>query len=104
MKRDDRLESRPPTGSIEGSGQRGGSANGSAALAEAGAPALVFVRTEHDPFEAERCWQIAGLVYATGHWRRRRAGGVIRSPRVTRSWPTGGLREIRWHNDGTLAT
>jgi len=61
-----------------------------------GAPALLFITGEVDPFDAERCWQVHDLVYATGQWRRRRVGGAIRSARVTRTWSAARINEIRW--------
>ncbi len=59
-------------------------------------PALLFIEGEIDPFDAERCWQVHSLVYATGRWRRRRVGGAICSARITRTWADSRIREIRW--------
>jgi hypothetical protein len=64
-----------------------------------GAPALLFIAGDLDPFDAERCWQVQSLIYATGQWRRRRVGGTIRSNRITRSWPASRIREVRWAAD-----
>jgi hypothetical protein len=61
-----------------------------------GVPALLFIEGEVDPFDAEQCWQVHGLVYATGRWRRRRVGGAIYSARVTRTWAATRIWEIRW--------